>query len=68
MSPENKDQIKCIPSMNTTGKLETAEEAKSEVLNNVSASFFTGNLSSYLSGGWTAKRRLGEQSPSDCKR
>ncbi|KFQ11595.1 hypothetical protein N330_13859, partial [Leptosomus discolor] len=46
--PEKEDQRKCTPAMSKTGELVTDEE-KAEVLNNISASVFTGNLSSHTS-------------------
>ncbi|KAK4826878.1 LOW QUALITY PROTEIN: hypothetical protein QYF61_011997 [Mycteria americana] len=47
--PEKEGQRKCIPPMNTTGKLVTTDEEKAEVLNNFFGPVFTGNLSSHTS-------------------
>jgi len=49
--------------MSKTVKLVTTDEEKAEVLNKIFASVFP-----HLSSGWTTRRRLGEQSPSQRKR
>ena len=49
MSARKESQRKCNPLMSKTDKLVTTDEEKAEVLNNLFASVFTGNLSSQCS-------------------
>lgn len=60
MSARNKVRETISSQTNITGQLITMDEEEAEVLNNLFALVFTGNLSSHLSSGWTAGQRLRE--------
>jgi len=49
VSQKRKVKESVLSLVNTTGKLVTTEEEKAEVLDNIFASVFTGNFSSYTS-------------------
>lgn len=44
--------------MNSAGELVTVDEENAEVLNNIFASVFNGNLSSHTLSGWKSGRGL----------